>query len=616
MSADGRMVAWLASGDGASRLVLFDVATGTTERAVPAPASRCRAFTWSHLPGVGLAVADTGDERTRLYRLDAPDADWTPLSGPAGSQLRIAGLSPHRPDQVLLAVNARDPRVHDYEIVSLRTAGRTTVLENRGYAAAYADESLRPRLVETVAGDGSRDFWHGPPERGRLFLHVPPEDALCVRVAALTGGGGAAVYLVMPAGTDGMRLARTPRVEGRPAAPRTVYAVRSADLPQVHFSVAGRPDVVVVESARRRSVALDQALDPALRALRRRLGAEPILVERRVGGRYWIVATHHPRAPAEYHLYEPGCDTLRRLPTDSRPHRRPALTCRVARVPLRGGTRAVTYLTRGPAAVTTPPGGPSGPAVLLVHGGPWRRARWEYLSRRAWLAALGLTVVEPNFRGSTGFGRAWVNAGDRQWGAAMQDDLEDTLDWATSRGYADPDRIALVGGSYGGYAVLQMAATSSRRVRCVVATSAITDLPDFLTALPPYWRTARPMVLRRIGDPAVPAERERLMAASPLRHAANLRCPVLLVHGRHDSRVPVRMATRMFMALARHGRDATLALLTEEGHEIVDAVTRQAVDELTADFLGRHLVGRYLVGRAGAGRDERPEIRVLETRPC
>jgi dipeptidyl aminopeptidase/acylaminoacyl peptidase len=198
-------------------------------------------------------------------------------------------------------------------------------------------------------------------------------------------------------------------------------------------------------------------------------------------------------------------------------------------------------------------------------------------------------VIEPNFRGSTGFGSAWIGAGDHEWGGAMQDDLVDALEWAVARGLADPDRLAFVGGSYGGYAVLQLAATGPRPPGCVVALSPLTDLVRFVEHPPAAWRTAQPMLLRRVGDPAVAEERRRLEAVSPVNRAADVDAPVLLVHGANDSRVPPEMSTRMLMALARAGKDGTLAVFPDEGHEIVQAASRRALWGLLGRFLSRHL---------------------------
>ncbi|MFE9581485.1 alpha/beta hydrolase family protein [Nocardia sp. NPDC006044] len=584
MSSDGRRIAWLSSGDAAPRLVLFDVARRRVESSATGAPDRVRAFSWTHLPGTGLALADaTGREEWSLHRLRA--GEWTVVAQDSGAQLRIAGLGYRRPAEVLIATNARDPHHHDYDVLDLRTGARTRVLRNTGYAACYFDADFRPRLFETVNPDGSRDLWHDRGTR-RLFLHIPHEAALVTRFSHFSGTGEL-VYFVLPEGDTGTRLVAWHCRSGeRATEAKTLFSVQRADVVRVLADPAsGRPEYLEVQRFRRRMVALSPSLESPLRVLRRRLGAAALILERQPGDRYWLLAQHRTDADASYFGYRPDRDELWPL-TQARPGRDPSpIFCRAAEVPTRTGERAVTYLSglreRDRAR----------PAVLLVHGGPWRRSGLEFDLRRAWLAEQGYVVLEPNFRGSIGFGARWVNAADRQWGAAMQDDLEDTLDWAIRRGHADPARIALVGGSYGGYAVLQLAATSARTFRAVVALSPLTDLVDFVGNLPAPWRTAAPMVRRRIGDPALSDERRRLARYSPVNNAGTLDCPVLLVHGAEDARVPVEMSSRMFLALARAGLDATLALFPDEGHEIVGAANQRARDELIAGFLARHLRG-------------------------
>ncbi|WP_433664301.1 alpha/beta hydrolase family protein [Nocardia sp. CA-128927] len=584
MSADGRRIAWLSSGDATPRLVLFDVARRRIESRITGTPDRVRAFSWTHLPGTGLALADaTGSEEWSLHRLQ--DGEWTVAAQDSGAQLRIAGLSPRRPAEVLIATNARDPEHHDYDVLDLRTGERTRVLRNTGFAACYFDADFRPRLIETVNPDGSRDVWHDRAAR-QLFLHVPHEAALVTRFSHFSADGELA-YFVLPEGDTGTCLVALRCEEGEQASEeKTLFSVERADIARVLAdSASGRPEYLEVERFRRRMVALEPTLEEPLRALRRRLVAQPLILERQLGDRYWLVAKHQTDSDAKYFGYEPARDELWPI-SHARPARRPSsIFCRVADVPMRTGERAVTYLA-GPREHDR-----AKPAVLLVHGGPWRRTGLEFELRRAWLAEQGYFVLEPNFRGSIGFGARWVNAADRQWGATMQDDLEDTLDWAIRRGYVDPERIALVGGSYGGYAVLQLAATSARAFSCVVATSPLTDLVDFVANLPAPWRTAAPMVRRRIGDPAISDQRRQLTQRSPVNNAATLGCPVLLVHGANDARVPVEMSSRMFLALARAGGDATLALFPDEGHEIVGADNQRAKDELIAGFLARQLRG-------------------------
>jgi dipeptidyl aminopeptidase/acylaminoacyl peptidase len=606
MSVDGRYAAWLSCSDGAAQLVIYDVARQRERARLSTGAARCQGFTWSSLPGIGLALADpAGDERWTLFRVDVERDEWMPLGGWSDAQTTVAGLSPQRPEHVHVTVNARDPRHHDHHLISLRTGASDLLLENRGYAAVYCDQTFRPRIVETVGADGSRDLWHGIPSRGQAFLHVSHEHALSVSFRGFTPDGTTA-FLDLPDGPDAMRLASLRVEDGQPAGePTTHYSVRRGEIGRVLFSAAGAPAIVHVEGTKPHCVPLGRDVLATVRALRRRLRHEPEVLERRAGGRLWLVARHSPDVDAHYFLYEPRSDRLTRL-ADARPHRcRARIRPAVADVPLRDRERAITYIMRpAEAAAHDPP-----PAALLVHGGPWRRSRWRYDERRASLAEQGICVIEPNFRGSTGFGSAWVAAGDRQWGEAMQDDLEDAIDWAVDRGLADPTRLALVGGSYGGYAVLQLAATSTRKFGCVVATAPLTDLVRFVEQPPAFWESALPALLRRVGDPSDREECHRLERLSPVNNGHRISCPVLLVHGTNDSRVPVEMSTRMLISLAAAGADGTLALLPGEGHEIVGSANRRAVDALVEAFLARHL---DLAGIAPTG-DADSTMRVFTT---
>lgn len=586
LSADGRFAGWLSSGSAAPRLVLYDVAARRELSRSSVGAARCRAFTWTHLPGVGLAVADAdGAENWALYRVRAETGEWTPLGTDPAARTQIVGLSERRPTDVVLSAAGGDAGCRDYLRVCLLTGGTEPLLRGSAHSAVYFDRDLRPRLTETVLPDGSRELRHlpgpGADPEGAPYVRIPHEDALTVRVLRFSDDGDS-LYLVLPDGPDGVRLAVLDCRQGVAAGePRTLHRIRGGDFAGVLYAQdTGLPDLVHVERAKQECVALDEEGAERIVRLRGALGTEPVVLERRDG--LWLAASHRPEREVAYAVHDVGTGDTWTL-TEARPGQEPLpVECRPSSVPLRDGGHAVAYVTRSTGAWRT---GVPGPTVLLVHGGPWRRSRWEYNERRARLAEQGYTVVEPNFRGSTGFGSAWINAADRQWGRAMQDDLEDALDWAVAEGLADPDRIALLGGSYGGYAVLQMAATTRRELRCVVATSPLTDLVRFLEEPPAFWLAAVPMLRRRIGDPAVPGQRTRLAAVSPVNRPEGFRCPVLLVHGATDSRVPAEMATRMFMALARADRDASLALFPDEGHEVVTTGNRNALNALLTRYL-------------------------------
>jgi dipeptidyl aminopeptidase/acylaminoacyl peptidase len=237
--------------------------------------------------------------------------------------------------------------------------------------------------------------------------------------------------------------------------------------------------------------------------------------------------------------------------------------------------------------LTRPSGTPPWPAVLLVHGGPWLRDRAGFDASAQWLASLGALVVQVNFRGSTGRGRRFLDAGNGEWGGLMQSDLADTLEHVIHEGLALGDRIAVMGDSYGGYAALMAAVWEGPPIRCAVATSAPTDLVEFLS----WTRSSRPVVggvyRRRIGDERT--EGERLARRSPLARAARLRVPVLLAHGARDARVPVNQTRRFIEALRESGHQPEVMILHDEGHRIHQPTNRRTWLDRVARFLQAHL---------------------------
>jgi acetyl esterase/lipase len=587
LSADARWAAWLIGGAAGPELVLFDVDRACVADRVVAQAERCRAFVWTQMPGIGLGVAHgAGSEAGRLHRFDAADRSWRRIAGVDGLQERLVGVSVRRPAEILVARQRGDNGARDYDVVSLDDDRCETVWHDDGQAAVYFDHTFAPRLIEVLNADGSRDLLHA--KGGTRFLHVPATQAMLVRVLGFSADGDR-IHLVVPHGGTGSRVVAFACMDGRAAAePRELFRVERAALTDVLAAVpGGDPRLARVERLRMHLVAIDPALRPALKRWHARFGRGGDVVACPDRGP-WIVSRRSDDGSERHGLWSPETDAWVPLTDDAA-----GRTHRIARAPLprpayvatRDGHRMVVHVTRpmdaAPSAAL--------PVALVVHGGPWRRVPLGHDARRAELADAGFLVVEPNFRGSTNAGSDWINAGDRQWGLAMQNDLEDALAWVIERRWADPERIALVGGSYGGYAVLQMAASTHFDVRAVVATSPLTDIAAFVRVPPKSWGSSQPMLLQRIGDPEVDAR--KLQDTSPLANAGAIRCPVLLLHGYHDVRLPVAGTTQMFMALAQAGREASLALFLDEGHEVVGAANRDAWKTLLRRFLACHVFG-------------------------
>jgi dipeptidyl aminopeptidase/acylaminoacyl peptidase len=234
------------------------------------------------------------------------------------------------------------------------------------------------------------------------------------------------------------------------------------------------------------------------------------------------------------------------------------------------------------------------PTVLLVHGGPWWRDRWAYDPMVQWLANRGYAVLQVNFRGSTGYGKEFLNAGNREWAGAMRTDLLDARDWAIARGYTDPERIAIFGGSYGGYAVLAALAFTPDAFTCGIDIVGPSNLNTFLSAIPPYWKQIRATLTMRMGeDPAF------LETQSPILRAAEIRAPLLIAHGAKDPRVAQQESDQIVETLRANGIPVTYIVFENEGHDFADPANAKRLTALAERFLADTLGGGAEPPQAG-----------------
>jgi dipeptidyl aminopeptidase/acylaminoacyl peptidase len=228
--------------------------------------------------------------------------------------------------------------------------------------------------------------------------------------------------------------------------------------------------------------------------------------------------------------------------------------------------------------------------VLDVHGGPWHRDVWGYDPEAQWLANRGYACLQINFRGSTGYGKAFLNAGNREWGGKMHDDLVDAVRWAIERGVADPNRVAVYGGSYGGYAALVGAAFTPGLFRCAVDIVGPSNLITFIETVPPYWSSYLEMLYHRVGHPIT--DREFLESRSPLSRAEEIRIPLLIAQGANDPRVKQSESEQIVAALRDKGIDHQYLLFPDEGHGFAKPENRLKFYQVAEGFLAKHLGGR------------------------
>jgi dipeptidyl aminopeptidase/acylaminoacyl peptidase len=306
---------------------------------------------------------------------------------------------------------------------------------------------------------------------------------------------------------------------------------------------------------------------------------------------HWIVLASAADAPATYYLYRRDKSEVSEL-FSTRPelkaYRLAPMHSEI--IHARDGLELVSYLTLPPGSDRKPK--PPLPMVLLVHGGPWGRNEYGYDPQTQWLANRGLAVLSVNFRGSTGFGKAFVNAGDLQWGRRMHDDLLDAIEWVVQQGVADPHRIAIMGGSYGGYATLVGLAFTPEVFCCGVDIVGPSNLETLLATIPPYWAAFFENLARRVGDPRTEAGRNLLRERSPLHFADRITKPLLIAQGANDPRVKQAEADQIIGAMRGKGLPVTYVLYPEEGHGFAEPENRISFYAIAETFLADHLGGR------------------------
>jgi dipeptidyl aminopeptidase/acylaminoacyl peptidase len=312
-------------------------------------------------------------------------------------------------------------------------------------------------------------------------------------------------------------------------------------------------------------------------------------------GRWWTVVHLTDDGPARYHLWDRRERTARFL-FANRTALEDVTLSRMAPhvVRARDGMELVSYLSLPADEKGRSPERPDEPlpAVLLVHGGPWQRDRWGYDPVHQLLANRGYAVLSVNFRGSTGFGKGFLNAAAREWGRAMHEDLLDAVEWLVAEGIAERSRVGIMGGSYGGYATLVGLTMTPEVFACGVDIVGPSSLVTLIESVPPYWKPQQEIWRQRVGDIETEAGRKLLLERSPLTHVDAIRRPLLIAQGANDPRVKKAESDQIVAAMQERGIPVTYALFPDEGHGFARPENNLAFHALADAFLSVHLGGR------------------------
>jgi len=588
VSPDGTRLAYIAPLEGVKNVFVRDLKTGETRPVTNDTGRGILYHGWLYSGDLVYIQDKDGDENWRLYRVSPEGGEPLLLTPGEGVQARPAKISPEYPDEILVALNDRDPRYHDLYRVNARTGERTLVLENPGFIQILADEHFRPRLAYRQTDEGGGELLVYEEGAWKPFLSWGLEDDLTTRPLTVRGDD---LYLLSSIGRNTAALVKKHLRIGE----ETLLA-EDPDYDLAHFTPYGEtflfhprknaPEAVGVMRERLSWIVLDEALKPDFERLAAELEGDFYIGSRDLEDRTWVVYETDDDRPGRYWLYDRKEKALT-LIGEAYPW---LLSYELAE------TRPIRYRARDGRVIegylTLPPGKEAKnlPTVILPHGGPWWRDAWGFDPWAQWLANRGLAVLQPNFRGSTGYGKDHLNAGNKEWGGKMQDDLTDGVHWLIEGGIADPKRIAIMGGSYGGYATLAGLAFTPELYAAGVDLVGPSNLFTLIESVPPYWKPMIATFYERVGHPE--KDKELLRERSPLFSADRIQAPLLIGQGRNDPRVKREESLQIVEALRERGKPVEYVEYPDEGHGFVRFENRLDFFRRAEAFLKRHVLGR------------------------
>ncbi|MEQ9233345.1 S9 family peptidase [Coleofasciculus sp. E2-BRE-01] len=587
LSPDGKYLAYVAPDEKNVLQVWLRTVGEDDDQQLTADQKRgIRLYVWTYNPNQLIYLQDSdGDENFHLYLVNVQSKlvrDLTPFQGVKAQPI---DLDPEFPDQVLVGMNLNDRQKFDVYRVNLNNGAVEFETDNPGNIVSWvADAQFQIRAAIAATPDGGSDllFRETPDQSFELLRHWGPDDE---GSAVTFSEDGKTLYIT------GSHDANAQRLIALDLASRQ-ETVMAADE---QYDIGG----VVIHPTQRRIQAvsfykdkvewqiLDESIADDFNAIAQIRDGEFAITNRTLADDTWLVGYATDDGPVYYYVYNREAKTHSLLFSNQ-----PELeTLQLASM------QPISYQARDGLTIhgylTTPVGieAKNLPTVLLVHGGPWARDTWGYSPIVQWLANRGYAVLQVNFRGSTGYGKAFLNAGNREWAAKMHDDLIDAVNWIVDQGIADRNKVAIMGGSYGGYATLVGLAFTPDVFAAGVDIVGPSNLVTLMQSIPPYWAPMKAMFAHRLGD--LDTEEEFLKARSPLFFIDRIQKPLLIGQGANDPRVKQAESEQIVEAMQKANKPVEYALYTDEGHGFARPENRLHFFAIAEEFLSKYLEGRF-----------------------
>jgi dipeptidyl aminopeptidase/acylaminoacyl peptidase len=596
ISPDGKWISWIAPRDGVLNIWVAPASDPSNAKPLTEEKVRpIRQHFWARNSKEILFINDRGgDENYLLYGV-------SPEGGPLKSYTKFEktrvipiGTSRKRPDEMLIGLNNRNPQWHDVYLLNTVTGDLKLVYQNDQYGAFEADDDLKLRLALKEKAGGGQDVFRFNDGKVEPFSTIPTEDSITTSTLNISADGKT-LFWIDSRGRDKAALVSQDLASGTT---RVLGESSRGDISGVMTNpVTLVPEAYAVNYLRKEWTPVSDAVKADVDALNAQVKGQWEVVSRDDSDAHWIIYVDEVTKPISYALYDRKARKVSTLFV-TRPalEGKPLAPMYGREIKARDGLTLVAFLTLPVGASSKNDGVPDKPLpmILNVHGGPWAQDKFGYNAEAQWMANRGYAVLQVNYRGSTGFGKGFVEAANREFGGKMHDDLIDAVKWAVDNGITTKDQVAIYGGSYGGYATLVGMTFTPTTFACGVDIVGPSSLVTLIESFPAYWKPfMEGSWYRRVGNPEKPEDREFLLTRSPITKMANIQRPLLIAQGANDPRVTKKESDQIVHAMVEKKIPVTYVVYADEGHGFARPENRLSFYAISEAFLSRCLHGRY-----------------------
>ena len=595
LSPDGKQMSFRAPLDGVMNLWVGKRGDYSSVKAITQDKGRgIRVHFWALDSEHVLYIQDQGgDENWHLYSVDLNTGNIIDLTPYEGTQAQVLAQSEQMPGIVIVGMNDRDPKWHDIYSVELATGNRSLLMENNGFASILIDNDLKVRLATQSTPSGGQQVLTKNGDAWDPLFEIEFEDVQTTGILAFDEDNQG-VYML---DSRKRNTAALVHVNLEDQSQTTLAESDRMDIGSVLIDPrTHRPFAYALDLIKPEWHAISLEFKDVIASLNSQLGGRSQILAQSLNNQYWTVYTDESDRSPVYKVFDTSTGKLEELfVTNEKLNDLTLAKMHGVVIQSRDNYELVSYLTLPVESDSDQDGTPEKPVplVMLVHGGPWARDVYGYGATVQWLANRGYGVLQVNFRSSTGFGKEFLNAGNEQWAGSMHNDLLDAKNWAVEQGITSADTVAIMGGSYGGYATLVGLTFTPDEFSCGVDIVGPSNLVTLLESIPPYWEAFRTRFSRAIGDPATEGGMSLLKERSPITHVDKITKPLLIGQGANDPRVKQAESDQIVEAMKSRDIPVTYVLFPDEGHGFQKPENNLSFNAVTEAFLAECLGGRF-----------------------